>query len=90
LQSDIPFVTKLLVIGWRATEPHFLEFWKQPRHGNVPEWISKILIVARDAEDADAVHRNMRAAGIQGKFDLSDGGFSQFVAGPELARFLAD
>ncbi len=29
-------------------------------------------------------------AGVQGAFNLYDGGFSQFVMGPEPARFLAD
>ena len=90
LKADIPLVTKLLVIGWRATEPHFLEFWKEPRPGSVPGSISKILIVAGGVNQAQGVQQNLVAAGIQGKFDLSDGGFSQFVAGPELDRFLAD
>ena len=90
LEADIPLVTKLLVIGWRATEPHFLQFWKEPRPGSVPDSISKITIVAGGASQAQGVQQNLIAAGIQGKFELSDGGFSQFVAGPELRRFLAD
>jgi len=87
LEADIPLVTKLLVIGWRATEPHFLEFWKKPRAGSVPD---KIAIVAGGSGQAEQVQENLMAAGVQGKFDLFDSGFSQFVTGPELARFLED
>ena len=39
---------------------------------------------------AEQVQENLMAAGVQGKFDLFDSGFSQFVTGPELARFLED
>ena len=91
LQSDIPLVTKLLVIGWRATEPHFLELWKQqPRPRSVPDKIAKITIVAGHETYGQQVKDNLVAAGIQGRFDLFNGGFSQFVTGPELERFLAD
>jgi hypothetical protein len=90
LKADIPLVTKLLVVGWSATEPHFLEFWKQPRAGSVPDPISKIAIVAGGGSQAQLVQQNLTAAGIRGRCDLFSGGFSQFVTGPELDRFLAD
>src|SRR6266566_1353949 len=90
LEADIPLVTKLLVIGWSATEPHFVEFWRQPRPGSVPDKIAKIAIVAGRASYGEQVQQYLRAAGVQGTFDLFDGGFSQFVTGPELAGFLAD
>ena len=90
LQADIPLVTKLLIIGWSATEPHFLEFWKQPRPGSVPDKIGKIAIVAGATSDAEQVQRNLMAVGIQGRYELSPGGFSQFVTGAELASFLTD
>lgn len=90
LKDDVTVVTKLLVIGWRATEPHFLEFWGQPRPSSVRDEISKIGIVAGSLNEATTVQNNLTAAGIHGKFGLSRGGFSEFVTGPELASFLAD
>lgn len=90
LEADIPLVTKLLVIGWRGTEPHFLEFWKQRRSGRVPDKIAKITVVAGRAPYGEQVQQQLMAAGVQGTFDLYDGGFSQFVTGPELGRFLTD
>ena len=91
LQSDIPLVTKLLVVGWRATEPHFLELWKQQaRSRSVPGKMAKITIVAGRALYGEQVQEQLTAAGVRGTFNLYDGGFSQFVTGPELARFLAD
>ena len=90
LKADIPAVTKLLVIGWRATEPHFLEFWKQPRSNSVPDKISKIAIVAGGVGPATHVQNQLRASGIEGTFLLSPGGFSEFVTGPGLEEFLAD
>jgi len=91
LQADIPLVTKLLVIGWRGTEPHFLELWKQQiRPGSVPDKIAKITIVAGHALYGQEVQEQLMGAGVQGTFNLYNGGFSQFVTGPELASFLAD
>ena len=97
LKADVPAVTKLLVIGWRATEPAFLEFWKQPRIAS----ISKIAIVAGGSGEAQQVENNLKAAGIgvpqplmptapESTFVLSDQGFSDFVSGPRLGEFLAD
>lgn len=90
LKAAVPAVTKLLVIGWRGTEPHFLDFWKRPRLNSVPDAISKIQIVAGDRNRATEVQNQLRGSGIQGRFLLSEGGFSQFVTGPELDAFLAD
>jgi len=90
MQADIPAVTKLLVIGWRAMEPHFLDFWKQPRLTSVPDKISKIAIVAGNLVAAEHVQNQLRASGAEGRFLLSKGGFSEFVTGSELEDFLAD
>jgi hypothetical protein len=90
LKADVPAVTKLLVIGWRATEPHFLDFWKQPRLKSVPDKISKIAIVAGGVDAATQVQDQLRASKIEGRFLLSPSGFSRFVTGKEVDEFLAD
>jgi len=98
LKSDIPNVTRLLIIGWRATEAHFLELWRQ--HPRVA-LISKIAIVAGDSGEAQRVQNNLTAVGIGVRpalspagpdttFLLSDHGFSEFLTARELDEFLAD
>jgi hypothetical protein len=98
LKSDIPNVTKLLVIGWRATEAHFLDLWRQqPPVAR----LSKVAIVAGGSGEAQRVQDNLKAGGIgirpelspagpETRFLLSDDGFSDFVSGPRLGEFLAD
>jgi len=56
----------------------------------VPDKIAKITIVAGRALYGQQVQEQLLAAGVQGTFNLYDGGFSSFVTGPELALFLAD
>jgi hypothetical protein len=98
LKGDIPNVTTLLVIGWRATEAHFLDLWKQQPPFAL---LSKIAIVAGGSGEAQRVQNNLRAAGIgvppqrgpaapETRFVLSDQGFSDFVRSPKLIEFLAD
>src|SRR5882762_1220030 len=97
LKSDIPNVTKLLVIGWRATEAHFLELWKAPRVA----LISKIAIVVGGAGEAQRVQNSLKAAGIgvrqapsprrpETRSLLADNGFSEFVSGATLKEFLGE
>ncbi len=98
LKADIPAVTSLLVIGWRGTEPHFLELWKQPRFAH----LRKVAIVAGGSGEALRVQHSLKGAGIgvenplspkppsETRFILSDQGFSDFVTGRELDGFLTD
>jgi len=86
LKADMSQVTRLLIIGWRATETHFLELLRQHRVGA----ISKIAIVAGGSGEAQRVQQNLKPAGLIGRFLQSDDGFTDFVTGQKLNEFLAD
>ncbi len=85
LKQDLPKVTRLLVVGWRGTEKHFLKLWAE----NTPTKL-KIEIVSGSPGGATEVRENLRTSGISGNVHLSGAGFSQFMAGAELANFLSD
>jgi hypothetical protein len=87
LQEAIPKVTRLIVIGWRATEPHFMELWKGRCRPDI-----KAIIVNGDSSGGPAVHgnvakSNLEAIGIRGAKVLTMG-FSEFVSGSEIEGFL--
>lgn len=86
LREDMPKVTRLLIVGWRGTEAHFLKLWKENR----VEAISKIAIVAGGSGEAEQVRRNLKPSGLVGDFLLSDTGFSALMTGSMLNEFLAD
>ncbi len=98
LRRDIANVTRLLVIGWRATEAHFLKLWKE----QAPvAHLAKVAIVAGTLHDAQVVERHLREGGIgvptplaasassQTRFLLFDKGFTEFLRSPMLDEFLA-
>jgi hypothetical protein len=86
-----------LVIGWRATEQHFLNVWKQvlvevdkerALVGN-PN-ISYLLIVDGSRENADLAHISLREAGLRPwRSQVYTDGFSAFLRdGRLLSDFL--
>jgi len=79
----LPNATRILVIGWRATERHFLKLLAEKLPANV-RW----LVVAGGAEGAQEVIGNLKAAGIQGDYQACDSGFSRFVVHREGDGFL--
>ena len=74
LRECLPNATRILVIGWRATEHHFLKLLAEKLPANV-RW----LVVAGGAEGAQEVIGNLNAVGIPGDYQASDLGFSRFV-----------
>jgi hypothetical protein len=96
MQEDLRSATKVLIVGWRATEQHFLKLWtKEPPFGQ----LRAIGIVAGRGE-TEAVQKNLGDVGIgTGKLGLSfpskwypfDGGFSYFLGTDGLLdQFLAE
>ncbi len=86
LESCIPTVTKILSIGWRATEKPFLEMLK-----NGLNYKPKILAVAQDREHASQTIANIAKAGVpldMQQATASGHTFSQFVVTREAAGFL--
>ena len=83
LSGLIPRVTKLLTVGWRAREAHFLELLAEKLEGHV-----RVLAVAGGKEGADEAIENLGRAGIKGEFTPADGGFSEFVVNRAADEFL--
>lgn len=82
LRAFIPAVTKILIIGWRATEIPFLRLLGEKlRHGVA------VMIVSGGHDGAREVSQRLAKAGIIGDFFLAKGGFTDFVVNREVDEF---
>lgn len=96
MKEDIAAVTKLLVVGWRATEAHFLELWA----GRLPfAALKRVYVVAGSFEEAGNVKARLEQAKVGAPtmgfppgadFMLSHQGFTQFMSGGGVDEFLRD
>jgi hypothetical protein len=85
LQRHLPQVDRIVLIGWRAGEAHFVSLLKKFIPGSVP-----VQVVAGGREPANEILARMRDAGIADP-DLgtsADGGFSQCVESRAAETFL--
>jgi hypothetical protein len=91
LESLIPQVTKILIIGWQAREAHFLQLLRDglPRRGRE---VTHLLVVGRDAKDGkEILHRfagELGQSGYNTRHHYTEGGFTQFVLNREAEAFL--
>ena len=83
LEECIPEVTRVLVIGWRATEYHFLQLLAQKHRPPL-----RVMIVSGSPESAREVGDRLKEAGVTGTFFLATGGFTNFVLSGEATEFL--
>ena len=83
LRTFIPAVTKILTVGWHATENHFLKLLVDGLAKRV-----RVMIVDRNESACDGPINNLRSAGLDGDFSRAKGGFSEFVANREGDEFL--
>lgn len=83
LRECIPQVTKLLVIGWRATEVTFLQLLAERFGPDV-----RTMVVAGSSVGAEEVSTKLVHAGIAGNYFVSPGGFTDFVVTPQADDFL--
>jgi hypothetical protein len=74
LTDSLPYVRRILIIGWRATERPFLQLLKQKLQKQL-----RIMIVAGDKSKATTTAKNLQSAGIVGPYDLNSGGFTDFI-----------
>ena len=84
LRDAIRQTSRLLMIGWRGTEQHFLNLWK----AGAARHLKRIQIVAGTRNDAEEVYKNIGIA-TQASCKLSADGFSEFVLTDELDDFLS-
>ena len=83
LKSFLPKVSKILVIGWRATEEPFLQLLAQ----NLKQGI-QLFIVAGNVDMAREPERSLRNSRIVGTFYIGAGGFTEFIQQREADGFL--
>ena len=83
LRAYLPKITKVLTIGWRATEQHFLNLLKESLNGNVP-----LLAVAEDQTRANEVIGNIEKVGVRISPRTAADGFTGFVISREAEEFL--
>jgi hypothetical protein len=88
LKSDLQMVTSLLIVGWRATEQHFLKVLAECLPKNRP---IKLCIVDK-GDGGDATQRNLeQALGPEINFwpkELHVDGFSDFVSSATVQDWL--
>ena len=86
LRAFLKDVIYLLVIGWRASELHFLKFWAAADKYTQP----RLLVVNGSSNSGAEVASALARAGIRtSQQQYFEGGFSAFLNDSgELARFL--
>lgn len=82
LRGHLPKITKILAIGWRGTEQHFLGLLKDTLEQEVP-----VCVVAGRRDTAEEVLGRMRAAGLKVAAKAAHEGFSEFVISREAEEF---
>ena len=83
LQGYLPQITKVLSIGWRATEQHFMDLLSE----SLPETVS-LYAVAGNRQQAEEVIGRFEEVGIRVGGRAAEGGFSDFVVSREAEEFL--
>jgi hypothetical protein len=83
LQSLLPQTTKMLTIGWRATEGHFLKLLFENLKG------PRLLTVSGNLESSRQTAENLFAVGLEFRRpDYFDGGFTDLILSNDLKAFL--
>ena len=83
LQHLLPQTDRLLVVGWRATEQHFLRML----HAGLKAPI-RCHIACGNKQAGEETAGRLLAAGIGGDYVVSDSGFTDMITRRELDRFL--
>ena len=81
LKECLPRVTKMVTIGWRATENHFLRLLSE----GLPK-ISSLMVVSVRQQEALEIGRKISPG--RSDFDAAPGGFTDSILSREIERFL--
>jgi hypothetical protein len=84
LKAFLPSVTKILVIGWRGMESHFVEILKQHFKSKVA---IPVTVVAGNKQEAVEIGKRLNGA-FPITSNAADSGFTQFVTRREGEAFL--
>lgn len=86
LEQLLPRVSKLLLIGWRATDEPFLELLRTHMLGR-----PKAYVVAKDGREAATIVQRVENYGLNlGSHTVAKRGFGDFVVGREGEKFLSE
>jgi len=85
LREVIPRVTKILIVGWKAAELHFLKLLMEYLGGKHV----KVLAVRGSIDGAKETLQTLENVGIRGDFQPDPGGFTDFVVNNRVEAFLA-
>ena len=80
LKGDLPKVTHVLIVGWRAAEPHAVKLLdgSGPQEGLMPGY--SLGVVSGSPEGAEQVVLNLDQVGRKGRLTFVEpGGFSTFI-----------
>lgn len=83
VRRSLSETTKLLVVGWRAQEQHFLKEWERVHPKNL-----RADIVCGSASGAEAVAQRLRGIGIDGDLRTFGKGFTDYVRSNALRSLL--
>lgn len=80
MADDLTGVDKVLVVGWKAGEGHFLDFW----HDQIKAPAPRALVVSSD--DADDIGKILTSRDLVSDITGFSGGFSAFSLNPTPLR----
>jgi hypothetical protein len=80
----LPKVSKILTIGWRGAEQHFLKLVA----GKIPR-TARALVVGRDRNDAGEIAARLSSARLAGRCQEANGGFTESLR-KEIPAFLSE
>ena len=83
LCQDLKDVIRIMTIGWRGSEAHFLELLKT----NLPRSAS-LMVVAKDGTESHDIGKHLESNGIVQALTAYPGGFSDFVPSRNGEKFL--
>jgi hypothetical protein len=83
LSTLLKEASSILVVGWRATENHFLRLLTS---GGPPR--PSVFIACGTLADGTATSERLQHAGLEAHFEVFDGGFTDLVTKRDYTRFL--
>lgn len=84
LRAELPSVTHVLIVGWRAAEPHAVDLLtgSEPREGLFPSYA--LGIVGGSEQGIEELRSNLGIVAKKGRYIFSEAnGFSAFILGLE-------
>jgi hypothetical protein len=83
LEQLLPKVEKILVMGWRGAETHFLKLLSAGLRGPV-----KVLSACGEPDESTVTNQRMRGAGVAGTFFAAAGGFTDLILSRDGESFM--